>query len=191
MGSRYRKYPREFKIEALQLLAKGGKSAAELERELGISKGMLLKWRDRYKVGGQGERLEPGDLEAANTEIRRQKRDLEVTSQERDILKKSHRHLLEQGGMIYEFIAGHTEEFPVMRMCEVLEVSTSGYPGLRPGQAMPGASGRSAPASKPIRSLWSRYVRCMPRARGHMAARACMPDCSNAGWPVAVTGWRG
>lgn len=29
--------------------------------------------------------------------------------------------------MIYEFIAGHTEEFPVMRMCAVLEVSTSGY----------------------------------------------------------------
>ena len=29
--------------------------------------------------------------------------------------------------MIYEFIAGHTEEFPVMRMCNVLEVSTSGF----------------------------------------------------------------
>jgi transposase len=98
MGSRYRKYTREFKVEALELLAKGGKSAAELERELGISKGMLLKWRDRYKVGGQGETLEPGDLEAAKAEIRRLKRDLEVTSQERDILKKAIAIFSSKGG---------------------------------------------------------------------------------------------
>ena len=88
MGSGYRTYTREFKVEALQLLAKGGKSAAELERELGITKGMLLKWRDRYKVNGQQQSLEPSDLEAAHAEIRRLKRDLEVTTQERDILKK-------------------------------------------------------------------------------------------------------
>jgi transposase len=89
MGGRYRKYTREFKVEALQLLAKGGKSAAELERELGITKGMLLKWRQRYKMNGQQQTLEPRDLEAANAEIRRLKRDLEVTSQERDILRKA------------------------------------------------------------------------------------------------------
>ena len=47
MGKGYRTYAREFKVEALQLLARGGKSAAELERELGITNGMLLKWRDR------------------------------------------------------------------------------------------------------------------------------------------------
>ena len=88
MGSGYRTYTREFKVEALQLLAKGGKSAAELERELGITKGMLLKWRDRYEVNGQQQSLEPSDLEAAHAEIRRLKRDLEVTTQERDILKK-------------------------------------------------------------------------------------------------------
>jgi transposase len=98
MGGRYRTYTREFKIEALQLLAKGGKSAAELERELGITNGMLLKWRQRYKMNGQQQTLEPSDLEAANAEIRRLRRDLEVTSQERDILKKAIAIFSSKGG---------------------------------------------------------------------------------------------
>jgi transposase len=89
MGKGYRTYTREFKVEALQLLAKGGKSAAELERELGITKGMLLKWRDRYRVEEQRQSVEPSNLEAAKAEIRRLRRELEVTAQERDILKKA------------------------------------------------------------------------------------------------------
>jgi len=98
MGGRYRTYTREFKIEALQLLAKGGKSAAELERELGITNGMLLKWRQRYKMNGQQQTLEPSDLEAANAENRRLRRDLEVTTQERDILKKAIAIFSSKGG---------------------------------------------------------------------------------------------
>jgi transposase len=98
MGGRYRTYTREFKVEALQLLAKGGKSAAELERELGITQGMLLKWRDRYKLNGEHQTLEPSDLEAAQAEIRRLRRDLEVTTQERDILKKAIAIFSSKGG---------------------------------------------------------------------------------------------
>ncbi len=48
MDRRYRTYTQEFKLEALELLKSSGKSAAQLERELGITKGLLLKWRDRY-----------------------------------------------------------------------------------------------------------------------------------------------
>ena len=89
MGRGNRIYTREFKVEALQLLARGGKSAAQLERELGITKGMLLKWRDRYRLDEQRQSLEPSDLEAARAEVRRLRRELEVTAQERDILKKA------------------------------------------------------------------------------------------------------
>ena len=35
----YRSYPKEFKREALQLLESSGKSAGQLERELGITPG--------------------------------------------------------------------------------------------------------------------------------------------------------
>src|SRR4030067_2066102 len=98
MGRGYRIYTREFKVEALQLLARGGRSAAQLERELGITKGILLNWRDRYQVDEQRQSLEPSDLEAAKAEVRRLRRELEVTTQERDILKKAVAIFSHQGG---------------------------------------------------------------------------------------------
>jgi transposase len=87
----YRTYTKEFKLEALQLLESTGKSAGQLERDLGITPGMLLKWRARYQVqkkAGQGESLAPSDLEAANAEIRRLRRELAAAEEEREILKK-------------------------------------------------------------------------------------------------------
>lgn len=88
----YRTYTQEFKLEALQLLASSGKSAGQLERELGITPGLLLKWRARYQAQPQpnGElHLMPSDLEAAKAEIRRLQRELETVAEERDILKKA------------------------------------------------------------------------------------------------------
>ena len=90
MGSKeYRKYTKEFKLEALELLESSDKSASELERELGITTGMLLKWRQRYKVGKETHSLEPSDLNAAQAELKRLRRQLAVVSEERDILKKA------------------------------------------------------------------------------------------------------
>lgn len=91
MDKRYRTYTQEFKLEALELLKSSGKSAAQLERELGITKGLLLKWRDRYRVRRErGEvSLAPSDLAAAQAEVRALRRQLAVAEQERDILKKA------------------------------------------------------------------------------------------------------
>ena len=91
MSRNYRTYTKEFKLEALELLTSSGKSAAQIERDLGITKGLLLKWRDRYQVKkANGEaRLEPSDLEAAQAENRRLRRQLAIAEQERDILKKA------------------------------------------------------------------------------------------------------
>jgi len=88
---KYRTYTKEFKREALELLANSNKSAAQLERELGITTGLLLKWRDRYQVKEQnGEpQLAPSDLEEARAEIRRLRRELFIAEQEREILKKA------------------------------------------------------------------------------------------------------
>lgn len=86
-----RTYTDDFKREALQLLKTGGKSARQLERELGITPGMLVKWRDQYqlKETPTGEtHLAPSDLEAAQREIRRLERELREVSEEREILKK-------------------------------------------------------------------------------------------------------
>ena len=88
---KYRTYTEEFKREALRLLKSSEKSAAELERELGITPGMLLKWQNRYQVveqEGQPASLEPTDGEAAKREIRRLEKELMEVTEEREILKK-------------------------------------------------------------------------------------------------------
>lgn len=88
----YRTYTQEFKLEALELLRTSGKSAAQIERDLGITSGLLLKWRDRYQVkqaGTGAAQLAASDLSEAQAEIRRLRRQLAIAEQERDILKKA------------------------------------------------------------------------------------------------------
>ncbi len=116
-------------MEALELLKHSGKSASQLERELGVTKGLLLKWRDRYQIRReQGEvSLAPTDLAAAQREVRRLQCELAIAEQERDILKKSSEHLQSPRALKYAFIAAHTGEYPVRRMCKVLGVSPSGH----------------------------------------------------------------
>lgn len=91
MSKKYRTYTEEFKLEALALLQTSDQSAAQLERDLGITKGLLLKWRDRYQVKQENgaARLAPSDLEATQAELRQLRRQLAVAEQERDILKKA------------------------------------------------------------------------------------------------------
>jgi transposase len=87
----YRKYSQEFKLEALELLRRGGKSAGQIERELGITPGLLAKWRARYQIvakEGQVPQIGPSDMEAAKAEIRRLQHELANVQEEREILKK-------------------------------------------------------------------------------------------------------
>lgn len=90
--TRYRKYTEEFKLEALELLKSSGKSAGQIERDLGITPGLLVKWRDRYQVISNGTKpthLEVSDIEAAKREIKRLERRLAEVEEEREILKKT------------------------------------------------------------------------------------------------------
>lgn len=88
---KYREYTREFKIQALELLKRGDKKASQIEQELGITPGLLVKWRARYQIlekEGEAVRLGPSDMEAAKAEIRRLQRELANVEEEREILKK-------------------------------------------------------------------------------------------------------
>ncbi len=89
---KYREYAQEFKLEALELLRRGDKSASQIERELGITPGLLVKWRNRYQIlerEGQATQIGPSDLESAKAEIRRLQRELAGVEEEREILKKA------------------------------------------------------------------------------------------------------
>ncbi len=89
---KYRKYTEAFKLEALALLKNSQKQAGQIERELGITPGLLSKWRVRYQAEGSGKgavHLVPSELEEAKAEIRRLQRKLTEVEEERDILKKA------------------------------------------------------------------------------------------------------
>jgi len=90
--TRYRKYTEEFKLEALELLKSSGKTARQIERELGITSGLLVKWRDRYQViskDAEQAHLALSDMEAAKREIKQLQRRLAEVEEEREILKKT------------------------------------------------------------------------------------------------------
>jgi transposase-like protein len=120
-------YSAEFKIEALRLLETSGKSAAEIERELGIGSGCLSLWKRKLAVNGEDAFPGHGRLAPEQEEILRLKREREMVRQERDILERSSRHLLATKQMRFRFIEDHRHEFPVRLMCKVLGVSHSGY----------------------------------------------------------------
>jgi transposase len=84
-----RQYSREFKQEAVQLLETSGKSASELERELGIGKGNLWRWKREFARDGKDAFPGHGRLTPDEERLRQLERENEVLRQERDILKKA------------------------------------------------------------------------------------------------------
>jgi len=86
---KYRQFSEAFKKDALEHLERSGKSMAQVERDLGISPGLLAKWKQRYKIDEKSQELTASDMVAAQQEIRRLKKELENARLERDILKKA------------------------------------------------------------------------------------------------------
>lgn len=86
MEKQRRQYSAEFREEALRLWRSSGKSAAEVEQDLGITAGLLSKWKARQQRRAEPASTETGDkLEA---EVRRLRRENTILREERDILKK-------------------------------------------------------------------------------------------------------
>ena len=84
-----KQYSAEFKREAIRLQATSGKTVAEVERELGLSHGLLRPWKKRFQVKVETDSLELSEVEQLKAELRRIKRELEIVQQERDSLKKT------------------------------------------------------------------------------------------------------
>lgn len=77
---------------ALELLRRGEKSMGQIEQDLGITPGLLGKWKARYQVldkAGEPGQLVPSDLETAKSEIKQLRKELRIADQEREILKKA------------------------------------------------------------------------------------------------------
>ena len=91
MSRKNRYYPPEFKREALEMLGSGKYTMAQIERDLGITKGLLQKWKYNAERNGKYKPLEIDATtpEAAEARIRQLERDNARLRQEREILKKA------------------------------------------------------------------------------------------------------
>ena len=88
MGSR-RKYDRQFKLEAVRLVTKDGRRAAEVARDLGIHVNLIYLWKKQLVEDPQEAFPGLGNLKASDAEFRKLERELADVKEERDILKKA------------------------------------------------------------------------------------------------------
>lgn len=84
-----RKFCREFKLEAVQSIVDGGKSLAQVSRELAIRRNVLQRWVAQYKAGGALAFPGSGQQQPEAAELAQLKRELRQVRMERDILKKA------------------------------------------------------------------------------------------------------
>lgn len=137
MSKTRREFAPEFKREVVALLESGGRPLIQGAAELGIQPSMLRAWRAmvqdgivrsrpkaRVEAGAAPSGPSPADLASQNAKL---KRELERMRMERDVLKKSYRHLRGGAEMRFVFIEQPVGAFPVRLMCRVLEVSASGF----------------------------------------------------------------
>ena len=88
MGQR-KKYTREFKVQAVQLLETSGKNGHEIEKDLGIGSGQVYRWRKQLAAEWGGIRAFPGTGNPRDEELARLKKENAVLREERDILRKA------------------------------------------------------------------------------------------------------
>ena len=89
MSSKRRIYTRAFKQEAVQLARSSSKSTSEIEDDLGITRGLLSKWkRNLSQEGGEAFRGQ-GRRSGAEEELHPLRRENAILKQAREILKKA------------------------------------------------------------------------------------------------------
>jgi transposase len=85
-----RKYDKEFKLEAIRVFEKGERSLSEVERDLGITTGLLGRWVANLNSHPKKEEAFPGNGRLPDTEahIRQLERENAQLRQDKEILKK-------------------------------------------------------------------------------------------------------
>ena len=86
----YRTYTKEFKLEALRLMAGSEKTASEVAMQLGIRRNQLYKWKEQMEKKGEvssGKRGRP--KKEAQSELAELKQELRRVKEENEILKKA------------------------------------------------------------------------------------------------------
>ena len=83
-----KRYDADFKRESLRLADTRGKTDRQIERDLGLYQGAILRWRDELEAGPIDAFPGTGHQKPLEEEVRRLLRELDIAREERDILKK-------------------------------------------------------------------------------------------------------
>jgi transposase len=82
-------YTREFKLQAVRMMAEQGLSVAEVARRLGVGENCLRNWRKAAREQGAAAFPGHGVLPPAEDELRRLRAEVQRLRAERDLLKKA------------------------------------------------------------------------------------------------------
>jgi len=85
----YRRFSKEFKLEAVRLAEESGKPKAQVARELGIRVNQIGKWRKQLEELQEGASLDKGRQAEGDAELKRLQRELADAREENEILKKA------------------------------------------------------------------------------------------------------
>ncbi|HHN8406369.1 TPA: IS3 family transposase [Morganella morganii] len=118
-----KRYPEEFKIEAVKQVIDRGHSVSSVATRLDITTHSLYAWIKKYGPDSSTNK-EQSD---AQTEIRRLQKELKRVTDERDIFKKSRGVLRKAVRLRYAFIRDNSRCWPVRLLCRVLDVHPSGF----------------------------------------------------------------
>ena len=85
----YRRFSKEFKLEAIRLVNESGKPAAQVARELGIRVNQIGKWRKLLEEQQADASSGKGRQAEQDAELKRLRRELADAREENEILKKA------------------------------------------------------------------------------------------------------
>jgi len=83
----YRKYDKDFKKNAVNLVIEGGRSVPEVARSLGIHENLLYRWKSQFSK--DKDKAFPGKGNPRDEEVARLKKEKAEAELECDILKKA------------------------------------------------------------------------------------------------------
>ncbi|MFM2479742.1 IS3 family transposase, partial [Celerinatantimonas sp. MCCC 1A17872] len=119
----HKRYPEQFKIEAVKQVTVAGHSVADVAQRLGTTTHSLYAWIKRYGPDSE-EHLQQS---AESAEIRRLQKELKRVTEERDLFKKSRGVLRKPPRVRYAFIQEHHHSHSVRQLCQLFDVHPSGY----------------------------------------------------------------
>ncbi len=86
----YQTYTKEFKLEALRLMAESDKPASEVAMQLGIRRNQLYKWKEQMEKKGDVATSQRGRPKKEDqSETARLKAEVKRLKEENEILKKA------------------------------------------------------------------------------------------------------